>query len=267
MLKQKMFLLFIYHLAFSSLAYGMQQISEKYPFIVPIDPDITHVRNFIEIIGNYEILKKKAIDQEEFQSMKRAKCKRMRELVDRNYVYSMRKPIGEEKEYDCSAYVFATTIGFTLNSQAISLGVPKAGILRQCAFRKYFKRTNDPKKNDLVVYYTKEKHVKNIAHIGIFIDQDHVESKWGRKHIIVHKLFHVPFRYGNFVQYYTLKNKYRIIIKDPSLLIQDQKRHLNDFLINSIQNDVINNYFNVVRKKYNNLLKYYMKISLYKKGA
>ncbi len=94
-------------------------------------------------------------------------------------------------------------------------GIPKeAGKFHDPAARYrmieiFFTQTSTPSAGDLVVYIRNPANLSSdpseLMHFGIYCGEDLIESKWGTWPVYKHKLFYVPFCYGNHVRYYRLK--------------------------------------------------------------
>lgn len=64
---------------------------------------------------------------------------------------------------------------------------------------KEYKKTLNPKKGDLIIYYQQNKRP---THIGIYDGQNKVISKWGAYHVMRHDIDLVPHTYGEYIMFY-----------------------------------------------------------------
>lgn len=180
-----------------------------------------------------------SLDKDKAKSLQLSCTHMEKKLIENGDIYTIKYAIHEEKECDCALYALAKTIGFKSNliaqvgsSTSISVNIFK-----------YFKQTNNPQKNDLVIY-SNTKEVSGKTHTGIVIDHDTFESKWGISPcIMVHPLFHVPEVYGNYAYFFTLRNRFRTLPKE--------------LLINLMHHDTIIIHGNTNAAWRSCLLKYY----------
>lgn len=165
-------------------------------------------------------------------------------LVSEGYLYSIRNPTEEEEKYECYQYVLAKTLGFKNNNVLMTLENTQ---LSSSDPFKYLKQTNTPKLNDFMIY-SLTKDMNSYTHFAIFLGHDKGESKLGHDpHIAIHKLFYLPLQYGNYLTFWTLKNKFR---KLPQ-----------DLLIKLMDHDNRANYCSFMGILLNELLDYYSKIA------
>lgn len=219
----------------------------KYDPQVQNDPTITSVRKVLNHLTTFEEQSKqlKGNDLEELRALDR----QIRNLVmENNIVYSIRLPTNEEKEYRCQEYALAKILG--LREKVTPLETESWTCLTLNLF-KYFKETNKPRVNDLVVY-SNDQHDSHTNHIGIVLDKGLIESKWGSSsEIVVHRLFSVPLSYGDYARFFTLKNTFKKLPKKLLLAI--------------MHNDIVMNSYDLQRKERELLLKYYGLIKSYDK--
>ena len=62
------------------------------------------------------------------------------------------------------------------------------------------KSTENPKKDDIVVYYAH--NLRDIGHSGKFISEKEVSSKWASGPIFKHETFMCQYQYGDSVTYF-----------------------------------------------------------------
>lgn len=107
-------------------------------------------------------------------------------------VLSAPPPPLAEKQYNCFAYALGLKrwVRTAVMAQAI-----KNGELIS---------TNDPKQEDIVVYY--ENKLDYIRHAGRYISDEKVASKWAGGPIFEHSIFMCPLTYGNRISYFKAIN-------------------------------------------------------------
>lgn len=67
--------------------------------------------------------------------------------------------------------------------------------------------TDNPKTDDVVLYYSIYDGRTRYNHIGIMTSESEVMSKWGLafKNVFIHRISSVPINYGPYVKFYTLR--------------------------------------------------------------
>ena len=209
---------------------------EKYAsYCIPNDILTSVTRKTLENVGIIECLSLNELQQ------KQSECF-IKELIAEEYLYSARRPTDEEKKYDCINYALAQVLGFKK-----ILAIPLESIaISALDLHKYFKQTNKPKKNDLVVY-TITRNAALTSHVSIFLQEDEFESKWGASIIARHKKSNLPSSYGKYIYFLTLKNKFRTVSRD--------------MLWNLMEYDADANFYLRSRKLSDSLLRYYALIA------
>ena len=113
-------------------------------------------------------------------------------------------PPEEKLNYNCFVYVlglqnnplFQGSIGWDFTR---SLG----NVFDELIDNKLLKKTEIPKKNDLIIYRTDS---EEISHVGLVESQRKIVSKWSWGPIIRHSIFDVPDHYGNKVEFYGMSD-------------------------------------------------------------
>lgn len=110
----------------------------------------------------------------------------------------------EMNNLSCFQYALEKIIGPIGFEKEISF----PGRLFSIFVEKYFEQTENPQLNDLVIY-TYDENDLTMAHFGIVVSNEIVESKWGYSpEIRHHQLLNIPTDYGNAAWFYTLKKEY-----------------------------------------------------------
>ncbi len=252
--KNLLFLLFICGIIIYTNAHCMLKISDDYapklkydPQLIPNDSTMISIRKMLNHLTTFEEQSKqlKSNDLEEL----RALDSQIRNVsLENNILHSIRLPTDEERKYRCQDYALAKTLGF--KGEVMHFDWGSESYLTLNIF-KYFKETNKPRTNDLVVY-SDDQHDSHTNHIGIVLDNGLIESKWGSSsEIVVHQLFSVPLGYGDYARFFTLKNAFKQLPKNLLLAIMH-----NDMIINS---------YDLQRNERELLIKYYTLIKSYDK--
>src|SRR5438105_4448970 len=211
-INKKTILLFVFAIIFIIDTYCMIEpftfsrpiIKTKYQPIIQQNPLLEEIRLMLAGLSENETLFKKHSGPE-IEKLRQVDASLRASLVSEKCLYSIRNQTVEEAQYECMQYMLAKTIGFKSNHIKIMLENYASTCIDEF---KYFKQTDRPKRNDIVIYST-TRNLKSPSHYGIFLDHDKVESKWGNSSdIVVHKLFHTP-PYGDYATFWTLKNKFR----------------------------------------------------------
>jgi len=215
------------HVGMKKLKYPMHQIHN--------DLSTSLDREILENLAQMECFSQDKLQQKKVESF-------TKKLVAAKCLYSARKATIEEEEYDCGGYAIAQVLGFKKNLAVLLELTP----IKALDLFKYFKQTNNPKKNDLIFYCTTSSHVT--SHIGIVLEKDKIESKWGTTSFIAeHKKSKLPFSYGDNFFEGTLKNKFRILPQNLLLYLMEYDAQINAYKWQ--------------RKLNNGLLRYYSSIA------
>jgi len=221
-----------------SKAFGAKK-NLKYKSHIQNDFETEQIRKILDNLGAAEAFSQAEKSQADLEELKARTILMREKLVEHNYLHSIRQATHEEKKYECVGYVLAKTLGFKHNIM-ITLEISPLSVFNPF---KYFKQTSHPQPHDIVIYSTSEIATLT-SHMGIFLDNDHIESKWGNSSdIVVHKLFNIPMMYGDYACFFTLKNKFRKLPKE--------------LLINLILYDITTNTCDMQRKLRNGLIEYY----------
>ena len=144
------------------------------------------------------------------------------------------KIIGKEKSNErlgrCAYHAISTILGITDEPGLLELIAPHHWT-EDITLMQYFNQTNNPKIDDLVIYYhnaisKKELHLGWVTGFNLIDKSPIITSKWGaRSEIIEHELFAVPLSYGDNTRFFTLKEPY-------------QQEGRKTVLINELQNAI-----------------------------
>lgn len=222
MIKQIVFLLFSCNIFLNMHAMLKQYTytgakKSKYPlYHIRNDWSTSLDREILENLANLECFFQNELQQKKVESF-------TKKLIAEKYLYSARKATIEEEKYDCGGYALAKALGFKKNS-SVSLELTPVKALN---LFKYFKQTNNPKKNDLIFYFVTSS-IPVTSHIGVVLENNKIESKWGTTRFIAeHEKSKLPFSYGNDFSFYTLKNKFRILPRSLLLNLMEYDAQAN----------------------------------------
>lgn len=111
----------------------------------------------------------------------------------------LKNPPSQKDNYNCFIYALGLD-----NNNAIKKDC--SGFIYSSFFQKIIdcgalKHTDNPKKDDYVVYRNLKKYPNIITHIGIVVDKKNIISKWSWGPLLKHRIFDIPKSYGDDVSF------------------------------------------------------------------